>query len=124
MLNPHPHPNTSYMVVKKEQESCNEELLLEKQRGEQQYLLITRRSINTNTCMDGDNRTVGRDNRDTSASVMEADQPGLPGSPQNRLSVDPAAIAKRPTGCSALLRAVHFFLEFMGLDMPLNRFCR
>lgn len=49
---------------------------------------------------------------------MEADQPGLPWFSPNRLSVDPAAIAKRPTGCSALLRAVHFFLEFMGLDMP------
>ena len=66
MLNPHPHPNTSYMVVKKEQESCNEELPLRKTESGEQYLLIMRWSINTNTCMDGDNRTVGRDNRDTS----------------------------------------------------------
>ena len=55
------------MVVKKEQQSCNEELPLRKTESGEQYLLIMRWSINTNTCMDGDNRTVGRDNRDTSA---------------------------------------------------------
>ena len=49
---------------------------------------------------------------------MEAEQPASPGSPQTDLSVDPAAIAKRATGWFSLLGAFHFFLEFMGLEMP------
>lgn len=49
---------------------------------------------------------------------MENDQPASPGSPPTALSVDPAVITKRAIGWFSLLGAVHFFLEFMGLEMP------